>query len=454
MRPTFRALLLFAAALQACATENVTEVVVVSVAVRPDNAAIAEGDSLQFEAVVGDEAGGAQTGAPVVWSSDTPEVVFVDQTGVARALSTGVANVEATYRGMTGSATVSVLPGPTLVVDPAVVSIFGDVLGDTFSVETVRISNGGVGRLTGLASAVRYESGGTEGWLTADLSGDATPATLTLTHDAEALPAGVYDAVVVVTSAEGSDLSTSLPVRLSLAGVTLQETLGGTSVEESGSTDTFSVVLDIAPGADVQLSVTSEDAIQVDVSPSSLTFTPSNWSTPQTVTVAAVDDPVVNGDRTVEVAVSVAEAGDTPYRVVNTRAIEVTVVDDDVAGFLLTETGTWTSAREGGYTDTISVVLTTKPLTAVVFSVATDDPDDATVDPDRLTFTPLDWDEPQIVIFTAVDDLLRDGYGFRTLTFAVDPSASDAAFHGLSRTIDAVTFDNDWFRGSAPGPGH
>lgn len=449
-RPALRALL-SALVVQACTTENVTEVVVVSVTVQPGTAAVEAGSTVEFAAVVADEAGATQVGALVVWSSSTPDVVSVDHGGVARALTTGLATVEATFQDITGSATVVVIPRPTLLLDPTAVSMAADVRGERPTPATVRIANGGLGRLTELASRVQYEPGAEQGWLGADLSGDATPATLALTADIQGMAAGSYDAVVVVTSGDLGDPGTSLPVRLSLAGITVRHTGGGTSVEESGATDTLSVVLDLAPGADVRLSVTPADPDQITVSPPLLTFTTTSWSTPQIVTVTAVDDRVVDEDRSTEATVSVDAAEGTPYVVVDDRLVGVTVIDDDVAGFLLTETGGRTWATEGSYTDTLIVVLTAEPRGEVVLSAWTDDPDDATLEPDRLTFTPLTWDDPQILIFTAVDDDRRDGFGFRTLTIATDPSRSDPAFHGLSRTLDAITFDNDRVRDSEPG---
>ena len=83
-RPAFR-VLLSAVVVQACTTENVTEVVVVSVTVQPGSAAVEAGGTVDFEAVVADETGGIQVGAPVVWSSDTPDIVSVDQAGTAHA---------------------------------------------------------------------------------------------------------------------------------------------------------------------------------------------------------------------------------------------------------------------------------------------------------------------------------------------------------------------------------
>jgi hypothetical protein len=169
--------------------------------------------------------------------------------------------------------------------------------------------------------------------------------------------------------------------------------------------------------------------------------------------VRSVDNVVVDGERHIGVRISIDRAAGTAYAGMDDQLVEVTVRDDDEAGFRVTESGVGTVAREGGPTDTVSVVLSAAPLTDVVLSVRTDDPADARMEPSRLTFTPRDWNEPRDVIFTAVDDTVRDGIGFRTITIAVDPDQSDEAFRGLSRTIDAITFDNDLFRAPGSGPG-
>ena len=99
----------FVVLVQACATENVTEVTVASVSIRPAGAAVVEGDTVVFDAVVSDDGGAALEGVPVVWTSAAPDVVFVDAKGVARARRGGVTSIEASFRGITGSATVVVL---------------------------------------------------------------------------------------------------------------------------------------------------------------------------------------------------------------------------------------------------------------------------------------------------------------------------------------------------------
>ena len=61
-------------------------------------------------------------------------------------------------------------------------------------------------------------------------------------------------------------------------------------------------------------------------------------------------------------------------------------IDDDVAGFTVTESGA-TSVSEAGTTDNFTVELDAEPSTDVVIAVTSADTGEATVSPDTLTFT-------------------------------------------------------------------
>ena len=76
------------------------------------------------------------------------------------------------------------------------------------------------------------------------------------------------------------------------AGVTVTAAPGLTAAE-AGAAATFTVVLDNRPAENVVITLAVDD--QVTVGPTSLTFTPDNWSTPQSVTVTAVDDRSAEG---------------------------------------------------------------------------------------------------------------------------------------------------------------
>jgi hypothetical protein len=80
------------------------------------------------------------------------------------------------------------------------------------------------------------------------------------------------------------------------AGFNVVQTGSGTAVTEGGATDTFTMALASAPTANVV--VTINGTADVTGAPSTLTFTPTNWQTAQTVTVTAVDDTLVEGTKT------------------------------------------------------------------------------------------------------------------------------------------------------------
>jgi Ca2+-binding RTX toxin-like protein len=77
-------------------------------------------------------------------------------------------------------------------------------------------------------------------------------------------------------------------------GVTISESNGSTKVTEGGATDTYTVALTHQPTADVAIAI--NDNAQITASVNTLTFTAANWHQAQTVTVAAVDDDVIEGN--------------------------------------------------------------------------------------------------------------------------------------------------------------
>ena len=70
----------------------------------------------------------------------------------------------------------------------------------------------------------------------------------------------------------------------------------GLTTSEDGATAQFSVALNAPPISDVTIAVCSSDTARCTVSTSLLTFTPSNWNLPQTVTVTGIMDYVVGGN--------------------------------------------------------------------------------------------------------------------------------------------------------------
>ena len=122
-----------------------------------------------------------------------------------------------------------------------------------------------------------------------------------------------------------------------------------------GGTNTFTVRLSAQPTSDVTVTV-SRTAGDADLSVSggsSLSFTPSDWNTPQTVTLGAADDAdAVNGTATI----TVASAG--------LSSVDVTASEADNDTQALVVSTTSVAVNEGG-TNTFTVRLSAQPTSDV-----------------------------------------------------------------------------------------
>ncbi len=92
------------------------------------------------------------------------------------------------------------LPPPIIKLDAESVGL-NAVFGSTQAAsQELGIDNGGAGVLTGLTTAVVYESGGPTGWLSVNLSSTQAPARLTISASPKGLAAGTYAARIEVRS--------------------------------------------------------------------------------------------------------------------------------------------------------------------------------------------------------------------------------------------------------------
>ena len=102
-----------------------------------------------------------------------------------------------------------------------------------------------------------------------------------------------------------------------------------TVTEQDMPGDSYTVVLDSRPTADVTVTVAGHSGTDVTPDPDTLTFTTSNWDTVQTVTVTAGDDADTT-DGSVTLTHSAAST-DTGYSGITIAGVVVTVRDNDTA---------------------------------------------------------------------------------------------------------------------------
>ena len=217
------------------------------------------------------------------------------------------------------------------------------------------------------------------------------------------------------------------------------------SVTEDGSTDNISIALDTRPASDVVLTISSSDETEATVLPAILTFTSENWSTEQVITLSGQDDAVTDGNQISTITVSVDDAGsDDAFDSLADQIVSCTTTDDEVADFIIVESVGYTHVNERGTSDVFSLRLAGAPLSDVVLSVSSSDTGEASVDKATLTFTSANWNTPQPVTVTGVNDALTDGEQIVTITIAVVDASSHDAFDSVAdKQLSVTNADND-----------
>lgn len=222
-------------------------------------------------------------------------------------------------------------------------------------------------------------------------------------------------------------------------GISVSALSGPTT--EAGGTATFTMVLDNAPSADVTLHIYSDDVSEGTLSPSTLTFTSGNWSSPQTVTLTGVNDNLDDGDIGYNVVIGSSNSADPNYDDINPANIVVTNVDDDSVGVTVTPTSGLIT-NESGATDSFSVVLTSEPTANVTIDMTSSDTGEGTVSPSSLIFTPSNWNTSQTVTLTGVDDAGIDhAVAYTVLTSTTSADGNYAAIDPAD--VSASNEDND-----------
>jgi hypothetical protein len=298
----------------------------------------------------------------------------------------------------------------------------------------VTVTLGSSGQASAAPSPLTFNSGN---W--------SSPQTVTVTAANDDFAEGPHaDAIThTVASADGDYNGFSVPnVNVAItdndvASVQITESGGSTQVIEGGAGDSYDVVLTSEPTNTVTVTLTVDP--QLIAGPSPLTFTTGNWDTPQTVTVNADDDAVSEGLHVASIT-HAASSSDGDYNGIAIDQVDVTITDDDSPAVNITESGGSTTVTEGGATDSYDVVLNTQPSDTVTITLTPDS--QVTVAPNPLTFNTGNWDAPQTVTVTAVNDDVAEGTHLGEITHAA--SSSDTDYNGIAIVdITASITDND-----------
>ena len=167
------------------------------------------------------------------------------------------------------------------------------------------------------------------------------------------------------------------------------------------------------------------------------TITIADGATTGTLSVPVEDDMIAEGSETVDVTISNPSHSAVS---IGTATATATIADNDSAG--ITVGAISGDTTEAGDTATFTIVLTSEPTADVTIGLSSDDTTEGTVAPQSVTFTPANWQAPQTVTVTGVDDTDVDGTVAYTIVTAPATSA-DAMYDGMDASDVAVNNLND-----------
>ena len=199
-----------------------------------------------------------------------------------------------------------------------------------------------------------------------------------------------------------------------------------------GGSQKFNVNLDSLPSGNVTVNLAQSGTSNSDVtfSPGSLSFTISNWSANQEVTVSgAQDDDGIDDTATIRLTATGGGYGNAAA-----KDISVKVDDDDTAALDVSQDDV---DVDEGSTATFTVKLTTQPSADVTVTLAQSGSSISEVTfGTSLTFTSSNWGTAQTVTVTAADDSNTED---ESLTISLTAAGGDYA--GLTDTVDVDVTD-------------
>ena len=219
-----------------------------------------------------------------------------------------------------------------------------------------------------------------------------------------------------------------------LAGIICDST---SSILNEGQCITRTFKLKSQPTSDVTLNISSNNSSRISISKPSLIFTASNWDTEQSVKFTAIDNSIADGDVTVSVNIK-STSSDINYNNLSS-GFAITVKDNDTSGIITDNTSV--TITEGQHI-TRTFKLKSQPTSNVVLNISSNDNNSRlSISNSSLVFTESNWSIEQSVVFTAIDNNIKDGDVDVLVT--IKSSSTDLSYNNLTCVFMITVKDND-----------
>ncbi|BFU78688.1 hypothetical protein ALC152_19030 [Arcobacter sp. 15-2] len=212
------------------------------------------------------------------------------------------------------------------------------------------------------------------------------------------------------------------------------------NIAENGGTVTLTATLSSISKTPVTVTLATSGTANnpADYTLSSTSLKIAAGDTTATATLTGVDDSITDIDETIIVDISSVVNGTES----GTQQQTVTITDDDIPQIKTSKTTA--SVDENGTTDSFTVFLDNQPTTDVVIDISNNDTSEVTVDKTSLTFTNANYNTPQTVTLTGVDDADIDGNIQTAITLSINDASSDDMYdNSINKTVTVTTIDDE-----------
>ena len=163
------------------------------------------------------------------------------------------------------------------------------------------------------------------------------------------------------------------------------------------------------------------------------------------ITVTAVDDSIAEGAHS-QIITHTASSSDGNYDYNGGAGLIIgnvtaDVSDNDTASILVTPSSGLVTTEAGG-TDTFEIVLGTEPTDDVTIPISSGDLTEGTVSVSSVTFNTGNWDTPQTVTITGIDDASDDGPVAYSITLGL-PTSTDGQYAAIDPADVSVSNSDD-----------
>ncbi|WP_353573350.1 tandem-95 repeat protein, partial [Candidatus Albibeggiatoa sp. nov. BB20] len=209
-------------------------------------------------------------------------------------------------------------------------------------------------------------------------------------------------------------------------------------ISENGVGDIYYVELSTYPVYPVELHITPDQQLSINEASAGQTVTITLTDTEKVeIAILPVDDDVLEGIHD-GLVTHVSASADVNYDA-KTTEIGFPIIDNE-AGIVINKTDGLTQLLEGEQTDSYSIRLSTEPIEQVKINIITDSTQ-VSAYPSSLTFSRSNWNEPQNIRLSAVDDQEIEGEHSLIVTHELVTEDTLYSAENITFTIDEQTGD-------------